>query len=81
MWAFLLHQVYKISNRTTRENKKEHSKNKNKKAVMLQLDNGLKIPAKTTYMENIKYFEIDEINVDKKRVSNKYVYIKEDESY
>ena len=48
---------------------------------MLQLDNGLKIPAKTTYMENIKYFEIDEINVDKKRVSNKYVYIKEDESY
>ena len=72
-----------MSDRRTKKDKKEHSKKeqkRRKKALMLKLDNGVEIPARTTYMENAKYFEIDEIDIDKIRISNKYSYIKENVS-
>ena len=43
---------------------------------MLNLDNGDEVDAKTTYMKNTKVFEIDKIEIDKIRVSNKYSYEK-----
>ena len=47
----------------------------------LELDNGDEILAKTTYVEDTECFEIDEIDVDKIRVSNKKLYNKEHNSY
>ena len=48
---------------------------------MLELDNGDQVSAKNTYMENTDIFEIGEIDIDKIRVSKKYSYRKEHESY
>ena len=48
---------------------------------MLDLDNGEQVSAKNTYMEGTDVFEIDEIDIDKIRVSKKYSYKKEHESY
>ena len=48
---------------------------------MLEFDGGDKVLAKTTYMENTKCFDTDEIDIDKRRVSDKYFYKKEDQSY
>ena len=68
--------------RATRD-KKEHSKKeqKTKKIFMLKPDNRDKVDAKTTYMKNTEVFEIDKIDVDNLRVSNKYSYVKKHESY
>ena len=63
---------------TTKNNKKA---SKNKKILMLKRDNGDEIPAKTTYIKGIKYFKIDDINIDKIRVSDKQLYSKEHNSY
>ena len=48
---------------------------------MLELDNGDQVSVKNTYMENSDFLEIDEIDIDKVRVSKKYLYKKEHESY
>ena len=48
---------------------------------MPNLDNGDAVPVKTTYVKNTKVFGIDEIDIDKIRVSNKHSCIKKHESY
>ena len=48
---------------------------------MLKLDNGDEVSVKTIYMDDTKLFGIDEIHIDKIRVSNKYLYRKEHDSY
>ena len=48
---------------------------------MLEIDNGDRASAKNTYMENTDLFKVKEIDIDKTRVSNKYSYKKEHESY
>ena len=50
-----------------------------KKTFMLELDNGDQVSAKNMYMENTDPFEVDEIDIDKIRVSKKYSYKKEHE--
>ena len=47
---------------------------KNKKTLMLKLDNGAEIPAKIAYMKDTKCFKINEIDINKIRVSEKKVY-------
>ena len=48
---------------------------------MIELDNGDQVSAKNTYMEITDLFEVDEIDIDKIRISKKYSYKKEHESY
>ena len=48
---------------------------------MLKLDNGDEIPAKTAYIKSTKYFKIDNIDIDKIKVSDKNLYNKEHNSY
>ena len=48
---------------------------------MLKLDDEDEVPAKTSYVNETKLFEIDEIDTREIRVSNEYSYIKEHESY
>ena len=48
---------------------------------MPNLDNGDAVSVKTTYVKNTKVFGIDEIDIDKIRVSNKHSCIKKHESY
>ena len=73
-----------MSDKRVKNNKKEHSKNEQKKdknTFMLDLDNGEQVSAKNTYMEGTDVFEIDEIDIDKIRLSKKYSHKKEHESY
>ena len=47
---------------------------KTRKILMLKLDNGVKIPVKITYMKgNIKCFKINDIDINKIRVSEKNI--------
>ena len=65
-----------MSDKRAKKDKKEHSKKEQKrKKKILMLDTGDEVSAKNTYMKNTKYFEIDEIDIDKIRVSNKYSHI------
>ena len=73
-----------MSDRKTKKDKKQHSKKEKKRTKeipMLNLDNGDKVPAKNTYMENTELCKIDEIDIGKIRVSDKYSYKKPHESY
>ena len=54
---------------------------KNRKIFTLKLDNGAEIPAKTAYINDTKYFKIDDIDINKIRDSNKKHYSKEHNSY
>ena len=63
---------------TTKNNKKA---SKNRKIPTLIHDNGSEIPAKTAYMKDIKYIKINDIGIDKIRVSNKKLYNKQHNSY
>ena len=63
---------------TTKNNVKT---SKNRKIFTLKLDDGAEIPAKTAYMKDTKYFKIDDIDINKIRVSNKKHYSKEHNSY
>ena len=47
---------------------------------MLEPDNGDQVSVKNTYMGNTYLFEIDEVDINKIRVSKKYLYKKEHES-
>ena len=49
---------------------------------MLKLDNGAEIPAKIVYVkDNSKFFKINEIDINKIRVSEKRLYSKKYNSY
>ena len=64
--------------KTTKNNKKTP---KNKGILKLKLDNDVKIPAKIAYAKATKCFQINEIDIDKIRISNKMLYNKEHNSY
>ena len=54
----------------------------NRKKLMLKLDNGAEIPAKIVYVkDNSKFFKINEIDINKIRVSEKRLYSKKYNSY
>ena len=48
---------------------------------MPKLDNGVEIPAKTAYMKDTKCFRINDIDINKIRVSEQKLYIKKHNSY
>ena len=56
-----------------KKEKKNTAKNtsKTKKSLMLKLDNEAEIPAKALYMKDFKCFKINEIDINKIRVSEK----------
>ena len=68
-------------------NKKEKSDavkktSRTKKIPMLKLDNGKKIPAKNVYMkDNSKCFGINDIDINKIRISDKSLYSKQHNTY
>ena len=43
---------------------------------MLKLDNDAKIPAMTIFMEDLKYFNINDIDINKIRVSEAKVFMR-----
>ena len=64
--------------KTIKNNKKV---SKDKKTVKLKLNNGVEIPAKNIYKEDLKLFNINHIDIDKIRVSDKKLYDKKHNSY
>ena len=64
--------------KTIKNNKKV---SKDKKTVILKLNNGVEIPAKNMYKEDLKLFNINDIDIDKIRVSDKKLYDKKHNSY
>ena len=65
--------------KTTKNNKKAP---KNRKILIIRLDNSVEIPAKAAYAkDNTKCFKISDINIDKIRVSKKKLYSKKHNSY
>ena len=48
---------------------------------MLKFDNDVEITAMTIFMKDSKYFNINNIDINKIRVSNEKVLMKEDNSY
>ena len=54
---------------------------KGKKTITLKLDNGVEIPAKNIYKEISEPININDIEIDKIRVSDKKLYIKKHNSY
>ena len=66
------------NNKNIKDNKKA---SKNKKILTLRLDDNAEIPLIITYMKDSECFNIDDIDVNKIRVSNKKLYSKEHNSY
>ena len=64
--------------KTIKNNKKVSN---DKKTVILKLNNGVEIPAKNMYKEDLKLFNINDIDIDKIRVSDKKLYDKKHNSY
>ena len=63
----------------TIKNNKKVSKDKN--TITLKLDNGVEIPAKNIYKEISEAISVNDIEIDKIRVSDKKLYIKKHNSY
>ena len=67
---------------SNKKEKKSAAKNtkktpENKTILMLKLDNGVEVPAKITYMkDNTKCLKINDIAINKIRVSEKKLYNK-----
>ena len=72
-----------MCDKRTKKNTAKNSKkpSKNKKIPALKLDNEDEIPAKTTYMKDTECFEINDIGIDKIRLSDKRLYSKQHNSY
>ena len=71
----------KRSKKNTTKNNKNNKASKNRKIPTLRLDNDPEIPAKTTYIKDTECFEINDIDINKIRVSNKNLYNKEHNPY
>ena len=67
----------KAKQKTIRNNKKA---SKIINSITLKLNNGAEVPAKTTYKKDDDFFEINDINMDKIRVSDKKLYMKKHDS-
>ena len=69
---------------SNKKEKKDTAKNtsRTKKTPMLKLDNEKKIPARIVYMkDNIKCFGINDIDINKIRISEKSLYSKKHSAY
>ena len=64
--------------KTIKNNKKV---SKDKKTIIIRLDNGVEIHAKNIYIEDSKVFKMSDIDIDKIRVFDKKIYNKEHGSY
>ena len=68
-------------------NKRDKKKNTSKQAAKnntinaLKLDNRVEIPAMTIFMKDSKHFNINDIDINKVRVSKAKVFMKENNSY
>ena len=55
---------------------------KNRKTLMLKLDNGVEVPARTVYVkDNIKCFKFNDVEINKIRVSEQRLYSKQHNAY
>ena len=66
---------------TTKNDKNNRKTSKNRKIPTIRLENNAEILAKTTYIKDTKCFKINDIDIDKIRVSDKKLYNKEHNSY
>ena len=66
---------------TTKNNKNNKKPSKNRKTLTLRLDNDVKIPAKTTYIKVVECFKINDIDINKIKVSDIKLYSKQHNSY
>ena len=71
----------KRSKKNTTKNNKNSKASKNRKIPALRLDNDAEIPAKITYIKDTECFKINDIDINKMRVSDKKLYNKEHNSY
>ena len=68
-------------------NKRDKKKNttkkvaKNKTISMFKIDNDVEISAMTIFMKDSKYFNVNDIDINKIRVSKAKLFIKENNSY
>ena len=71
-----------MGDKTTRKNATKNNKkgSKKRKIPALRLDNYTEIPAKTIYIKDTKCFKINDIDINKIRVSDKKLYNKEHNS-
>ena len=69
----------KRSKRTQQKNNKKASKNR--RILRLKFHNGVELPAKTTYMKDTEHIQINDIDINKIRVSDKKLYNKTHNSY
>ena len=55
---------------------------KNRKTLMLKLDNGVEVPARTVYVkDNIKCVKFNDVEINKIRVSEQRLYSKQHNAY
>ena len=69
---------------SNKRNKKKNTTKKvakNKTINTLKLDNGDEIPTMTIFMKDLKYFNINDIDINKIRVSEAKFFMKENKSY
>ena len=66
---------------TTKSNKNNKKLSKNRKISTLRLDNDVEISAKTAYIKDMECFKINDIDINKIRISDKKLYSKEHNSY
>ena len=71
----------KRSKKNTTKINKNNKASKNRKILILRLDDDAEIPAKTTYIKDTECFEINDIDINKIRVSDKKLYNKQHNSY
>ena len=48
---------------------------------MLKLDNHVEIPTRTIFMKDLKHFNINDIDINKTRLSEAKLFMKENKSY
>ena len=66
---------------TTKNNKNNKKSSKNRKTPTLKLDSDAEIPAKATYIKDVECFKINDIDINKIRVSDKKLCSKEQNLY
>ena len=71
----------KNTTKNNKNNKNNKKSSKNRKTPTLKLDSDAEIPAKATYIKDVECFKINDIDINKIRVSDKKLYSKEHNSY
>ena len=70
-----------MSNKRGKKKNTTKKEAKNKTINTLKLDNGDEIPAMTIFMKDSKCFNINDIDINKVRVSEAKVFMRENNSY